>query len=109
MQYCTSNKEFNRLVFLKKPFRLMACAGAFPIVPDRLSYSEMYPEWMKVKCNSDEDLLNAVRTKMLSVDRCRSNMKEHISNRIKETKVYVSRLFFSANLLIDKINSSNVQ
>lgn len=79
------------------------CAGCYPIVPDRLSYKEMYPKRFRIPCDSDQQMISATIEKIREVDNANDLMQ--LSDNIRKTADIMSQLFFTSDLLTDKIES----
>lgn len=88
------------------------CAGAIPIVPDRLSYSEMYSNIFKFKIHHDDKVMvqNAIES-ILSFEKIVHNepfeflkIKSCIDNEINR----ISKRYFEATELVNSIKQSYV-
>jgi glycosyltransferase involved in cell wall biosynthesis len=73
-----------------------ACAGACPIVPDRLSYTEMYSPMFK-RANSIDDVVQAI----LEYENA------DITTNINQLVTALHKNFFSATKLINKLKEYN--
>ena len=75
-----------------------ACAGACPIVPNRLSYTEMYPDMFK-RADTVDDAVNAI-LQYENID-----MSENVANLVS----HLHENFFSATNLINKLKEYDEQ
>lgn len=83
-----------------------ALCGAVPMVPDRLSYSEMYDDWFKYPSDwtlswnhyiaNRSELVQAVHVEMESYDLIQDNRVKKLANKLTEN-------FFSAKNLLNNI------
>jgi hypothetical protein len=82
-----------------------AILGAMPVVPDRLSYSEMYPECFKYPSVWTEDWASYIHYKDYLINHIRVMMKHYDSyhNQIDSTVNKLSDDFFSAKQLLANI------
>ena len=82
-----------------------ALVGAIPMVPDRLSYTEMYDSWCKYPSKFTENWDSYQANKSVLIKALREHM-EHYESRIDMVKAQASKLneqFFSASNLIKNI------
>jgi hypothetical protein len=82
-----------------------AILDAMPVVPDRLSYSEMYPECFKYPSIWTEDWASYIHYKDYLINHIRVMMKHYDSyhNQIESTVKKLSDDFFSAKQLLANI------
>lgn len=80
-------------------------ANALPLVPDRLSYSEMYPEWCKYPAEWTADLDSYNRNQQKLCEKIRYFMEnyEELSKHLNSLKQSLMTEYFSCKNLIDNI------
>lgn len=78
-------------------------AGAIPFVPDRLSYTEMYPEEFKYPSEWTIDYNAYQSHKDLIVDKIRSIIKSYNNVDLSTVEQLLTSKFFSADNLISQI------
>jgi hypothetical protein len=82
-----------------------AIVDALPLVPDRLSYTEMYANRWKYPANwATKEAWDEIGRDRLAVTIC--DMMKHYDTYLKEVNILAKQLqqdFFSANALIDKV------
>jgi glycosyltransferase involved in cell wall biosynthesis len=82
-----------------------ALVGAIPMVPDRLSYTEMYDSWCKYPSLFTENWAEYIKYKKVMIKALREHMTNY-EHRIELVKKQADRLteqFFSANNLVKNI------
>ena len=83
------------------------CAGSIPLVPDRLSYTEMYSDLFKYDSSWTEDQHCFEKNKDHLVNKIRSLMDSFNSSDIQSilhsNRNYLHKEYFSANGLIQKL------
>lgn len=83
------------------------CAGAIPLVPDRLSYTEMYVDRFKYDSSWTEDQNSFEHNKGRLVNKIRTLMEEFNENAtqsdIYTNRNYLHSEYFSANGLVEKL------
>ena len=81
------------------------CAGAIPMVPDRLSYKEMYSEDFKYDSEWTSDMEGYTKHKDELVNRIRQLMEDfhtnHMQSAIHTNREHLDTKYFSAGGLID--------
>ena len=84
-----------------------AIVDTFPLVPDRLSYTEMYPDEFKYPSEWTDTWENYIKNKDKLIDRIRLIMKQNTSAELQLEKLTNSLTdnFFSANKMIEVIKS----
>lgn len=80
------------------------CAGCIPIVPNRLSYQEMYPDWFKINCDSDDQMIAAAVEFISFIENDPNNLAD-LSAELKYTRDAISKEFFSATKIIETIKN----
>ena len=82
-----------------------ALVGAIPMVPDRLSYTEMYPSWCKYPSLFTEDWDSYQKNKKVLIKALREHMT-HYEHRVNDVKSIADGLttdFFSSDNLLKNI------
>lgn len=84
-----------------------AIVDTFPLVPDRLSYTEMYPDDFKYPSEWTDSWENYLANKDKLIERIRSIMKQNTSAQLQLAKLteWLSKDFFSSTEMIKKIKS----
>ena len=79
--------------------------GAIPMVPDRLSYTEMYDSWVKYPSVFTESWSSYQKNKDVLMMVLKQHMEnyEHRSAEIKQQAASLTNQFFSAHKLLKKI------
>jgi hypothetical protein len=81
------------------------CAGAIPMVPNRLSYEEMYYDEFKYDSEWTRDMDGYTKHKDEIINRIRQLMEDfhttHIQSTIHKNREYLDEKYFSAGELID--------
>ena len=82
-----------------------ALLGAIPLVPDRLSYTEMYPHYVKYQSEWTESWDNYLEKRDLLCTAIVVTMSNYhtMENRIKEMSDHLTNNFFSATTLLENI------
>ena len=75
-----------------------ACAGAMPIVPNRLSYIEMYDDLFK-----HDDTIEYIVYMIQKIE------DQDVTQMIAEQSLFLHEKFFSATNLINKLKEYNEQ
>ena len=83
------------------------CANAIPLVPDRLSYSEMYHSEFMYDSEWTESIDSYMKHKEKLISHIRTLMEDfsttHIQSAINNNKEFLHNEYFSANALVEKI------
>ncbi len=84
-----------------------AIVDTFPLVPDRLSYTEMYPDDFKYPSEWTDSWENYLENKDKLIERIRSIMKQNTSAQLQLAKLteWLSKDFFSSTEMIKIIKS----
>ena len=84
-----------------------AIVDTFPLVPDRLSYTEMYPDDFKYPSEWTDSWENYLANKDKLIERIRSIMKQNTSAQLQLAKLteWLSKEFFSSTQMIKTIKS----
>ena len=84
-----------------------AIVDTFPLVPDRLSYTEMYPDDFKYPSEWTDSWENYLANKDKLIERIRSIMKQNTSAQLQLAKLteWLSKEFFSSKEMIKTIKS----
>ena len=84
-----------------------AIVDTFPLVPDRLSYTEMYPDDFKYPSEWTDSWENYLANKDKLIERIRSIMKQNTSAQLQLAKLteWLSKDFFSSTEMIKTIKS----
>ena len=83
------------------------CVGTMPVVPDRLSYEEMYPGEMKYVGKWCEDLKSYKKHKPAMKETLRGKMElaksDKGKNLMQKTQQFLSKEYFSADKLYERL------
>ena len=84
-----------------------AIVDTFPLVPDRLSYTEMYPDDFKYPSEWTDSWENYLANKDKLIERIRSIMKQNTTAQLQLAKLteWQSKEFFSSTEMIKTIKS----
>tara|TARA_B100001057_G_scaffold148813_1_gene148735 strand:- start:7657 stop:8736 length:1080 start_codon:yes stop_codon:yes gene_type:complete len=84
-----------------------AIVDTFPLVPDRLSYTEMYPEEFKYPSEWTDTWENYIKNKDKLIERIRHIMKQNTSAQLQLEKLTdsLTKNFFSSGEMINTIKS----
>lgn len=84
-----------------------AIVDTFPLVPDRLSYTEMYPDDFKYPSEWTDSWENYLANKDKLIERIRSIMKQNTSAQLQLAKLteWLTKDFFSSTEMIKTIKS----
>jgi hypothetical protein len=84
-----------------------ALVGATPMVPNRLSYQEMFDDWFKYPSKWTEDWDSYIKNRDKLVRTIRTEMDQYNDEqreRIQEQADNLTQNFFSATALLDNIH-----
>ncbi len=86
-----------------------ALTGAIPMVPDRLSYTEMYDEDFKYPSEWTESFESYTKHKSKLIEKLKNYMQNHKNyhNQLNKESAKLTQKFFSGNNMYDSITKSD--
>jgi glycosyltransferase involved in cell wall biosynthesis len=86
-----------------------ALTGAIPMVPDRLSYTEMYDEDFKYPSEWTESFESYAKHKSKLIEKLKNYMQNHKNyhNQLNTESAKLTQKFFSGNNMYDSITKSD--
>jgi hypothetical protein len=83
-----------------------ALVGAIPMVPDRLSYTEMYDSWFKYPSDFTANWVSYIKYKKVLIKGLSEHMRhyQHRVELVKDQADKLSEQFFNASMLLKNIN-----